>query len=110
MTRPAPSPAHRTARTCAAKLRDLRDRFAKQAPRRPWWQRILLPLVGLVAIVVGFVFLWIPLAPTSPFLVIGIPFLFCFHPRCENFVRQRMAAGLDRLQRWLEARRARAAR
>ncbi len=109
MSATSPVPATPNRRTLAAKIRDLRDRFAQNAPRRPWWQRLLLPLVGLAAVVAGLVFLWIPLAPTSPLLVIGIPMLFCFHPRWENAVRRRMAAGLDRLQRWLEARRARSA-
>ena len=91
-------------RGLALNVRALRERFTGAAPARPWWQRLLLPVVGLVSIVVGLIFLWVPLAPTSPFLVIGIPFLFCFHPRCENAIRRRMVGGLARVHHWLEAR------
>ncbi len=65
----------------------LKEGQIKSAPNRPFWQRIVYPLIGLILIIVGIV-LWItPVVAGFPLIIIGIPFLFAFNSRVENRVR-----------------------
>jgi len=67
---------------------------------RPWWERIILPLSGLVLVVFGLVFLFTPI-PLAILMVFGFPLLFCFHPRIELWARKRMLGALERIRRVL---------
>jgi len=53
--------------------------------RRPLWQRILLPVVGAVMILVGAFGLIIPVIPGILLFAIGFPLLFCFHQASEDW-------------------------
>lgn len=57
---------------------------------RPLWQRVIYPIIGGIFIIVGII-LWImPVIPGFPLIIIGIPFVACFHPRLELWVRRQM--------------------
>ncbi|HEX3133310.1 MAG TPA: hypothetical protein VHX44_06960 [Planctomycetota bacterium] len=72
------------------------------APRRPDWQRWLLPIFGTLLTVVGVVFIWLPF--TSLLLVIGIPMMFCFSRHYENAARARFRRVLIGVHRWIPRR------
>lgn len=57
---------------------------------RPWWQRLLYPLVGIILIILGIIGWLTPVIPGVPLIIIGIPWLACFHPRLELWVRRQM--------------------
>jgi hypothetical protein len=77
-------------------------RLAAPTPARPWWQRILLPLVGVCMVAVGIVGCVTPL-PLAMLAVIGWPFVLCFHPRTEAWGRRWMVGRLRTVRRWLGA-------
>lgn len=55
-------------------------------PRRPHWQRVLWALAGLVSLVLGLVGIFVPLLPTTPFVLLAA---FCFSrgsARCERWL------------------------
>ena len=80
--------------------RSLEQRLAEPAPERPLWQRIVLPFVGLVCVVVGIIGWLMPVIPGAPLAVLGIPFLFCFSRRAEQGCRDRCV----RVVRWIKQR------
>jgi uncharacterized protein len=55
-------------------------------PRRPHWQRVLWALGGLLALGTGIVGIFLPLLPTTPFVLLAA---FCF------------SRGSSRAERWL---------
>jgi uncharacterized membrane protein YbaN (DUF454 family) len=57
---------------------------------RPFWQRIVYPIVGIICIVLGIVGWIIPVVPGFPLLIIGIPLAACIHPRLELWMRRKM--------------------
>jgi uncharacterized membrane protein YbaN (DUF454 family) len=64
---------------------------------RPLWQRVIYPAVGVVLVIFGIIFWLVPVVPGFPLIIIGLPLLFCFHPRVELLFRQH----LKRLGRFL---------
>ena len=78
--------------------------LTEPAPRRPLWQRMVLPFVGLVFFAVGIIGWLLPVIPGLPLAILGAPFLFCFNRRCEQWSRDRMRhtreAWRQRLARW----------
>jgi uncharacterized membrane protein YbaN (DUF454 family) len=57
---------------------------------RPLWQRLIYPLIGIVLIILGIIGWLMPVIPGFPLIIIGIPWLACFHPRLELWVRRQM--------------------
>lgn len=57
---------------------------------RPMWQRLLLPFVGLLCVLVAAVGGFIPLIPGWPLALIGLPLLAAFNPRYEAWIRRKM--------------------
>jgi hypothetical protein len=72
----------------------LQEHLAQPAPVRPWWQRIVFPLLGLALIVVGIVGAILPVIPGAPLAPLGFPFLCCFNRRAENWARRLCLRGL----------------
>jgi len=55
-------------------------------PRRPLWQRLLWVLAGIASLVLGIVGIFVPLLPTTPFVLLAA---FCFargSRRCETWL------------------------
>jgi uncharacterized protein len=55
-------------------------------PRRPVWQRALWALAGMLALGTGIVGIFVPLLPTTPFVLLAA---FCFSrgsTRCERWL------------------------
>ena len=68
--------------------------------RRPLWQRLILPVVGALMIVVGTFGLIVPIIPGILLFAIGFPLLFCFHQTSEDWaigIEHRWYASLKRL-------------
>jgi flagellar biosynthesis protein FliR len=63
--------------------------------RRPLWQRLSLPVVGALMIVLGAFGLIAPIIPGILLFAIGFPLLFCFHQTSEDW-----AIGV--MNRWYE--------
>ncbi|MDO8303257.1 MAG: hypothetical protein Q7T18_08445 [Sedimentisphaerales bacterium] len=57
---------------------------------RPLWQRLVYPLIGVILIILGIIGWLMPVVPGFPLIIIGIPWLACFHPRFELWVRRQM--------------------
>ncbi|MCW5656702.1 MAG: YbaN family protein [Burkholderiaceae bacterium] len=55
-------------------------------PRRPRWQRLLWAAAGALALITGVVGVFVPLLPTTPFVLLAA---FCF------------SRGSERCERWL---------
>lgn len=55
---------------------------------RPMWQRILLPVVGLLCLILATLGGFLPMLPGWPLAVIGIPLLMAFNPRYEAWTRR----------------------
>lgn len=56
------------------------------AAAAPTWQRLLWLLAGLASLVLGFVGIFVPLLPTTPFVLLAA---FCFSrgsSRCEHWL------------------------
>jgi hypothetical protein len=59
---------------------------------RPMWQRLVYPLFGMVLSILG-VILWLtPVVPGWPLFFIGVPLMFCFHPRLELWGHKKIHA------------------
>ena len=66
--------------------------------RRPLWQRLILPVVGALMIIVGTFGLIVPIIPGILLFAIGFPLLFCFHQTSEDW-----AIGIEhRWYAWLK--------
>ena len=68
--------------------------------RRPLWQRLILPAVGALMIVVGTFGLIVPIIPGILLFAIGFPLLFCFHQTSEDWaigIEHRWFAWLKRV-------------
>lgn len=78
---------------------------------RPFWKRVLFGLVGGIMVLIGLTALLIPLMPTSPFLILGVPMLLCAHPKLEAWGRKKLELWRARYralrQRWHDRRAAR---
>jgi hypothetical protein len=57
---------------------------------RPLWQRAVYPIIGIILIITGIIGWLTPVIPGFPLIIIGIPWLACFHPRFELWVRRQM--------------------
>jgi amino acid permease len=57
---------------------------------RPLWQRLVYPIVGFILIFLGVILWLLPIVPGFFLIIIGLPMLFCFHPRVELYVRSNM--------------------
>jgi uncharacterized membrane protein YbaN (DUF454 family) len=83
-------------------LANAEKHVAQKVRPRPWWQRILFPLLGVVLVVAGIIFLFTPI-PLAVLAVIGFPFLFCFNPRIEKKARKGMVLKIKSLRRWVRS-------
>jgi hypothetical protein len=54
---------------------------------RPRWQRIVLPICGVLLCLVGIAGCIMPIVPGFPLLLIGFPMLFCFNQEWEKWAR-----------------------
>ncbi|MDT7836805.1 YbaN family protein [Aquabacterium sp. OR-4] len=64
----------------------LPDTPPAQAPRQPLWARVLWLLAGLASLLTGIVGIFVPLLPTTPFVLLAA---FCFargSKRCEAWL------------------------
>jgi uncharacterized membrane protein YbaN (DUF454 family) len=66
-------------------------------PRRPLYQRLLLPVLGLVLIALGVIGIILPFVPGFPALLLGLVFCSCVHPPAEVWMRGKTKAMKDRL-------------
>jgi hypothetical protein len=57
---------------------------------RPLWQRVIYPFIGVILIILGIIGWITPVIPGFPLIIIGVPWLACFHPRLELWVRRQM--------------------
>jgi uncharacterized membrane protein YbaN (DUF454 family) len=73
--------------------------------RRPLWQRLLLPIVGALMIMVGAFGLFVPIIPGILLLVVGFPLLFCFHETSEDWARDVMQRCCVRITRFFMPKR-----
>ncbi len=62
--------------------------LAERMKGRPLWQRIILPVVGTIFFIIGIIVWLIPVLPGFPFLIIGLPMIFCFNRRYELGMRK----------------------
>lgn len=65
--------------------------------RRPFYQRLLLPVLGLVLIVLGIIGLLLPFVPGFPAFVLGLIFCSCIHHPAEVWMRAKTKIMKDRL-------------
>ena len=73
---------------------------------RPLWQRITLPVVGAVVILLGAFELVVPITPGVLLFAAGFPLLFCFHQASEEWATGVVRNCYGRLKR-LSVRKAR---
>jgi uncharacterized membrane protein YbaN (DUF454 family) len=59
---------------------------------RPLWQRLLYPFIGFILVILGVILWLMPVVPGFPLFIIGVPLLFCFHPRIELWSRRKLHA------------------
>ncbi len=64
------------------------------APERPMWQRIIYPFLGLLAVIVGIIGWLLPVIPGAPLAIVGLPWLFCFNRRSEQWARDHLRHAL----------------
>jgi len=65
---------------------------------RPLWQRIVLPFIGLILIIIGLLGWLMPIVPGFPLIIIGVIFLFAFSSRLENKVREKLRNGWQKVK------------
>ena len=65
--------------------------------RRPLYQRILLPILGLVLIVLGIIGIILPLVPGLPAFLLGLICCSCAHHPAEVWMRAKTKALRTRL-------------
>ena len=95
---PAPEPEKEGIATrLDHRLVDVERRMERPVRPRPWWQRIILPMCGLVLVIAGIIGFFTPV-PLFFLAVIGFPMLFCFHPRIEKRARRWMIGRLEALR------------
>ena len=73
------------------------------APARPRWQRLLWTLAGALALVTGIVGIFVPLLPTTPFVLLAA---LCFSrgsARCERWLLEHPRFG-PMVRDWRERR------
>ena len=82
---------------------------ARRAHRdsRPVWQRVVLPGVGVLCMLVGIIGVIAPVIPGWPLFIIGAPLLVAFSRRWERWVRLVMRRSWQRIRHWRRDRRAR---
>lgn len=85
-------------------LGNVKQHMEKAVQVRPWWQRLLFPMFGLVLILIALASLLTPL-PLSLLALIGFPLLFCYRRRSEARARHWMLFHIERLRAWLRKRR-----
>jgi hypothetical protein len=90
-------------RATDAGLKGVEVQVEAPAPRRPTWQRWLLPVFGTLLVLAGIALFWLPF--TNLLIVIGLPLMFCFSRRYENAARQRMRRVVVAMRGWLPRRR-----
>lgn len=83
-------------------LKGLEKQADKPAPKRPAWQRWLLPVLGTILVLSGIALFFLPF--TNLLIVIGLPMMCCFSRRWENAARQRMRRVVTAMRRWLPRR------
>ena len=66
-------------------------------PRRPLYQRVLLPLLGLVLVALGILGVILPFVPGLPALMLGLIFCSCAHQPAEVWMRGKTKALKTRL-------------
>lgn len=79
--------------------------FLHSRPRpRPLWQRVVFPMLGLALVILGIVGCVFPIVPGIPFLLVGLPLVFCFSHRWETRSRELMQTAIERcghrFRRW----------
>jgi hypothetical protein len=67
--------------------------------RRPWWQRLVYPVLGLVVLLFGIFASIMPLVPGGMLIPVGFIMMMCVHPRWERWGRSRVASAIAVLQR-----------
>jgi len=90
------------ARAADVGLAGLERHAEAPAPRRPTWQRGVLPILGTLLVLTGILLFWLPF--TNLLLVIGLPLMCCFSRGYENAARSRMRPVLAVMRRWIPRR------
>jgi uncharacterized membrane protein YbaN (DUF454 family) len=76
---------------------------------RPFWQRLLYPIAGLVLVLAGVAGCILPIIPGLPLIVAGVPLLCSFHPRAEQWSHDQMQKMKHRMKvfatRWSQRHR-----
>jgi hypothetical protein len=61
-------------------------------PQRPLYQRLLLPVLGLVLIALGIIGIILPFVPGLPAFLLGLIFCSCVHQPSEVWMRGKVHA------------------
>lgn len=85
-----PGPPSRRGRWKAwlrGKAHRLLEYLEAPVPKRPVWQRMVLPFVGVLLLALSVVGGLLPILQGWLFVIPGAVLLACVHPRCERLVR-----------------------
>jgi len=63
--------------------------------KRKIGNHFIYPVVGIILVILGAILWLLPVIPGFPLIIIGLPLLFCFHPRIE-FLFHRYLKSLGR--------------
>lgn len=75
----------------------LADVVRSVIPQRPLYQRLLLPVLGLVLIALGIIGIILPFVPGLPAFLLGLICCSCVHQPSEVWMRGKVSAIKERI-------------